>query len=59
MNIEIVQITIEVDGRLCYVRIPDGVEPILLAMLKGEDGKIAAIKLPDSWKKVSLKEVME
>lgn len=59
MNIDIVQITIEVDGQLCYARIPDGVEPIILAMLKGEDGKIAAVKLPDSWKKVSLKEAMQ
>lgn len=59
MNISIVQIIIEVDGQLCYARIPDGVEPIILAMLKGEDGKIAAVKLPDSWKKVSLKEAMQ
>lgn len=58
MDISIVQITIEVDGKLCYARIPDGVEAIILAMLKGDDGKIAAIKLPDSWKKISLKEAM-
>lgn len=58
MNISIVQITIEVDGQLCYVRIPEHVEPLLLRMLQGEDGKIAAIKLPDSWKKVSLREAM-
>lgn len=57
-DISIIQITIEVDGQLCYARIPAGVEQILLAMLKGEDGKIAAIKLPDSWKKVSLKEAI-
>jgi hypothetical protein len=59
MNISIVQITIEVDGQLCYVRVPEHVEPILLRMLQGEDGKIQAIKLSDSWKKVSLKEAME
>lgn len=58
MNISIVQITIEVDGQLCYVRIPEHVEPLLLRILQGEDGKIAAIKLPDSWKKVSPKEAM-
>ena len=58
-DISIVQITIEVDGQLCYARIPEGVEPILLAMLKGDDGKIAAIKLPESWKKVTLKEAMQ
>jgi hypothetical protein len=58
-DISIIQITIEVDGQLCYARIPEGIEPILLTMLKGDDGKIAAIKLPDSWKKVSLKEAME
>lgn len=57
-DISIVQITIEVDGQLCYVRIPEGIEPILLAMLEGNDGKIAAVKLPDSWKKVPLKEAM-
>jgi hypothetical protein len=33
-------------------------ETIILNFLKGDDGKIAAIKLPDSWKKVSLKEAM-
>lgn len=59
MNISIVQITIEVDGQLCYVKIPEHVEPLLLRMLQGVDGKIAAIKLPDSWKKVSLKEAAE
>lgn len=59
MNISIIQITIEVDGHLCYARIPEHVEPILLRMLQGEDGKIQAIKLPDSWKRVSLKEAME
>jgi len=59
MSISIVQITIEVDGQLCYAKIPEGTEPILLRMLQADDGKIQAIKLPESWKKVSLKEAME
>ena len=59
MNISIIQITIEVDGQLCYAKIPVGVEPILLQMLQAGYGKIQAIKLPDSWKKVSLKEAIE
>jgi hypothetical protein len=59
MNISIIQITIEVDGQLCYAKIPEGIEPILLQMLQADDGKIQAIKLPESWKKVSLKEAME
>jgi hypothetical protein len=59
MKINIVQITIEVDGQLCYVKIPEHVEPLLLRMLQGEDGKLAVIKLPESWKKVTLKEAME
>lgn len=58
MNITIVQITIEVDGQLCYVKIPEHVEPLLLRMLQGEDGKIAAIKLSDQWKKVALKDAI-
>ncbi|WP_165824795.1 hypothetical protein [Pseudomonas sp. B1(2018)] len=36
--------------------IPDGFEPMILNFLQGEDGKIKAIKLPPSWKKVSLAE---
>jgi hypothetical protein len=58
-NISIIQITIEVDGQLCYAKIPEHMETFILNFLKGDDGKIAAIKLPDSWKKVSLKEAME
>lgn len=57
-TISIVQITIEVDGQLCYARIPEHAEPILLQMLKGDDGKIAAIKLPESWKKIALEDAL-
>lgn len=60
MNISIVQITIEVDGQLCYAKIPDGAEAIIIQMLRDIDsGSIQAIKLPDSWNKVTLKEAME
>lgn len=51
MNIEIVQIIIEVDGQLCAVKIPEHMELVLLQFLKGDDGKIAAVKLSDQWKK--------
>ena len=58
-DVSIVQITIEVDGQLCYAKIPDGMEQMIIQMLHAnEDGKIQAIKLPDSWKKVTLKEAM-
>jgi len=58
-DVSIVQITIEVDGQLCYAKIPDGMEQMIIQMLRAnEDGKIQAIKLPDSWKKVTLKEAM-
>lgn len=56
--ISITQIIIEVDGQLCAVKIPEGMEPILLQFLKGEDGKIAAVKLSDQWKKVALKDAV-
>ena len=59
-EISIVQITIEVDGQLCYAQIPKGVEPLIIQMLKDSDtGSIQAIKLPESWKKVTLKEALE
>jgi hypothetical protein len=58
MNISIVQITIEVDGQLCYAKIPEGFEPMILHFLQGEGGKIQAVKLPPSWKKVSLAEAV-
>lgn len=58
MNISITQIIIEVDGQLCAVKIPEHVEPILLQLLKGEDGKIAVVKLSDQWKKVALKDAI-
>lgn len=59
-DVSIVQITIEVDGQLCYAKIPDGVEPLLIQLLKDSKcGTIQAIKLPESWKKVTLKEAMQ
>lgn len=58
MNINIVQIIIEVDGQLCAVKIPEHMESVLLQFMKGEDGKIAAVKLSDQWKKVALKDVI-
>lgn len=59
-DVSIVQITIEVDGRLCYAKIPDGVEPLLIQMLRDSKcGTIQAIKLPESWKKITLKEAMQ
>lgn len=58
MNITITQIIIEVDGQLCAVKIPKDMESVLLHFLKGEDGKIAVIKLSDQWKKVALKDAI-
>lgn len=59
-DISIVQITIEVDGQLCYAKVPDGAEQLIIRMLQDSaTGSIQAIKLPDSWKKVSLKEAIE
>lgn len=58
MKISIVQITLEVDGQLCYAKIPEGFEPMILNFLQGEDGKIQAVKLPPSWKKISLAEAV-
>lgn len=57
-TINIVQIIIEVDGQLCAVKIPKDMEPILLHFLKCGDGKIAAVKLSDQWKKVALKDAI-
>lgn len=58
-DVSIVQITIEVDGQLCYAKIPEGVEQLIVQMLKDSaTGSIQAIKLPESWKKVTLKESM-
>jgi hypothetical protein len=58
-EIRIVQITIEVDGQLCYAKIPEGIDQIIIRMLKDSaTGSIQAIKLPESWKKVTLKEAM-
>lgn len=58
MNISITQIIIEVDDQLCAVKIPKVMEPILLQFLKGDDGKIAVVKLSDQWKKVALKDAI-
>lgn len=60
MNVSIIQITNEVDGQLCYAKIPEGVEPLLIQMLRDSKcGTIQAIKLPDSWKKVPLQEALK
>lgn len=58
MNITITQIIIEVDGQLCAVKIPEHMESVLLHFLKGDDGKIAVVRLSDQWKKVALKDAV-
>lgn len=59
MNISIVQIIIEVDGQLCNAKVPKGMEHMILSILQAnEDCKIAAVKLPPSWKKISLAEAV-
>lgn len=59
-DIKVVQVVIKVDGQLCHAKVPEGMDRMILSILQAnEDGKIAAIKLPDSWKKMSLKEAMQ
>jgi hypothetical protein len=58
-SIKIVQVVIEVDGQLCHATVPACVESMLVSLLQAhDDGKIHAVKLPASWKKVSLAEAV-
>lgn len=60
MKIDIVSVVIEVDGQLCYAKVPKGMDKMILSLLQAnEDGKIQAVKLPESWKKVALSEAIE
>lgn len=59
MSYRIVQIVMEVDGQLVVVKIPEGVEAILMHLLHGPDDKITCVKLPDNVKVVSMAEAMK
>lgn len=54
MSSRIVQIVVEVNGQLAAVVIPEGVEGLIMHLLRGPDDKITAVKLPDSVKVTSL-----
>ncbi len=58
-DIKIVQVIIEVDGRLCHAKIPDGMEHMILSLLQAnEHGQIQAVKLSHDWKKIPLKDAI-
>lgn len=59
MNVDIVQVIIEVDGKLAQAVVPDAVKNLMVSLLQAnEDGKIHAVALPPSWTKVSLAEAI-
>ena len=59
MAVEIVSIVIEVDGQLYQVAIPKDRKELLLGMIASvfDDGRIQAVKLDSTWKKIPLSEV--
>jgi hypothetical protein len=59
MAAEIVSIVIEVDGQLSQVAIPKDRKELLLGMIASvfDDGRIQAVKLDSTWKKIPLSEV--
>lgn len=60
MSIKIVQIIIDVDGQLCHAAIPKGMNHMILSILQAnDDGKIKAVKLPESARMVSLAEALK
>ncbi len=46
--IKIVQVILECDGELCQAMVPEHMDLLILDFLRGEDGRIKAVKLPDS-----------
>ncbi len=57
-SVELVQIVIRVDGKLCQVVIPAGRETYLLHMMSGvfDNGKLNAVRLPESFTTINLAE---
>jgi hypothetical protein len=59
VNVKIVQVIIEVDGKLAHAVVPDAVNNLMVSLLQAnEDGKIHAVALPSGWTKVSLAEAI-
>lgn len=58
-NVELVQIIVSVDGKLCQVLVPEERKTYLLHMMSAvfDDGKLVAAPLPEGFHKISLAEV--
>lgn len=54
------QITAEIDGKLCHIKYPAESQELLIQMIQSlSGGSIQAVKLPDSFRYVPLSEALQ
>lgn len=59
ISIKKLQITAEIDGRLCLIRVPEEAHDLLLRMIQTlSDGEINAVRLPDTFKMIPIAQAL-